>query len=336
MSSIWEDDGRDHRDLHRVIMARRRRRALVLLVVGALLIAGIAYGVRSIDPIGSSEGCTVTADGRTVDLDLDQAHNASLIAATSIVRGLPARAATIALAAAYQETDLHNLDHGDRDSLGLFQQRPSQGWGTAEQIMNPTYAVGSFYDALVKVPDYTSIDVTVAAQSVQRSAFPEAYADHEADARILASALTGYSPGAFTCTIDKPSAAPQDMLESGLTPRADAALSALKNAFGDLSVGGFEPGGVTTGHMTGSAHYEGRAVDVFFRPVSADNQRSGWALAQWAVANADRLDLATVIFDQQIWTAARSDEGWRTYVPPDGPTDNPILLHEDHVHVDVV
>ena len=91
-------------------------------------------------------------------------------------RGLPARAASIALATAYQESKLRNLDHGDRDSLGLFQQRPSQGWGTAKQIQDPYYATNAFYDALVKIDGYQTMRITEAAQEVQRSGFPEAYA----------------------------------------------------------------------------------------------------------------------------------------------------------------
>ena len=87
--------------------------------------------------------------------------------------------------------------------------------------------------------------------------------------------------------------------------------------------------------MAGSAHYEGRAVDIFFRPVTPESRLAGWAQAHWLVANADRLQIATVIYDAQLWTAARSDEGWRPYEPAGGPTDDPVLLHLDHVHVDV-
>ena len=112
---------------------------------------------------------------------------------------MPARAATIALATAYQESDLYNVEGGDRDSLGLFQQRPSQGWGSPEQVLDPYYAANAFYDELVDVDGYEAMEVTVAAQEVQRSGLPGAYADHEADARVLASALTGNSPRAFSC-----------------------------------------------------------------------------------------------------------------------------------------
>ena len=108
--------------------------------------------------------------------------NAATITAVGTGRGMPERAVTIALATALQESGLRNIDHGDLDSLGLFQQRPSQGWGTAEQILDPDYAAGEFYKHLAKVHDYPRLPLTVAAQRVQRSGFPQAYAKHEPDA----------------------------------------------------------------------------------------------------------------------------------------------------------
>ena len=112
-------------------------------------------------------------------LDLDQAHYASIVVGLSVRRGLPPRAASIAMATVYQETGIRNLDYGDRDSVGLFQQRPSQGWGTPKQLMDPYYATGKFYDALVKIDDWETGDINDVAQKVQRSGYPEAYRDHE-------------------------------------------------------------------------------------------------------------------------------------------------------------
>lgn len=154
----------------------------------------------------------------------------------------------------------------------------------------------------------------------------------------VAAALLGRRGPALTCRVGAfatgvPRESPGRV---GLTPRAAALRTAMREVFGWQPLGGFAPAGVTTGHVEGSAHYEGRAIDVFFRPVSRANQRSGWLQAQWAVAHADELRLATVIFDRRIWTASRSGAGWRPYVYPDGPTDNPVLLHEDHVHLDVL
>ncbi|MFE1500870.1 hypothetical protein ACFW89_38175, partial [Streptomyces albidoflavus] len=108
-----------------------------------------------------------------------QIPNAKVIVATGVQKRVPARGQVVALATALQESTLINLDHGDRDSLGLFQQRPSQGWGTREQLMDPVYSSGKFYDRLVKLKDWEQMPVTVAAQKVQRSGFPDAYAKHE-------------------------------------------------------------------------------------------------------------------------------------------------------------
>ena len=121
-------------------------------------------------------------------------------------------------------------------------------------------------------------------------------------------------------------------------PRARDVRRELDRVFGTQKVGGFAPGGVSSGHSPGSAHYEGRAVDVFMRPVSAPNLRRGWAMAQYLVANAERLDVATVIFDGRIWTARRSFQGWRDYTPDTAGRSRAvaaILEHRDHVHVDV-
>lgn len=309
---------------------------LGLAAVGVAAVAGY-LALREVAPLLQPDECTATVDGRTVTLEPEQAENAALITAVAVGRGMPARAATIALATAYQESKLYNIDYGDRDSLGLFQQRPSQGWGSPDQLLDPVYATNAFYDGLVKVEGYEDMRVTAAAQEVQRSAYPEAYADHEADARVLASALTGNSPRAFSCRLDGDAeTASARLTESGLTRRAEAVRRELVALF-DPALGGFEPGGVSTGHMEGSAHYEGRAVDVFVRPVSAENKIRGWAIAQYLVAQADRLHIKTVIFDGRIWTAGwRSDDGWRPYDAPDRAGDRAILEHRDHVHVDVL
>ncbi len=321
-----------------------RRFGTVLFVgIGALALV-VAIGIAlftGAGPLPDPEGCQAKVNGREVTLTPEQAENAALIVAISVQRGLPARAASIALATAYQESKIYNIEHGDRDSIGLFQQRPSQGWGTVEQILDPVYSINRFYDALLEVEDYQTLEITVAAQEVQRSAYPDAYADHEADARVLASALTGETPrGAFTCTLDPDAAEQGDRLnERGLTGRAEQVRLELGVAFGELALGGFQPAGVSDGHMEGSAHYDGRAIDVFVRPISPDNKRRGWAIAQYLVAQADRLAIEHVIFDDRIWSAGpRSATGWRDFDPPSTSGDagtRAILEHRDHVHVDV-
>jgi hypothetical protein len=318
-----------------------QKRWVVGLGVVALLAVAVFLGLRAFDRVGSllsSEDCEVKVGGHSVSLTLEQAENVALMAAISVQRGMPARAASIAIATSAQESKLYNIEHGDRDSIGLFQQRPSQGWGTRQQILNPYYSINSFYDALARVDGYESMEITEAAQLVQRSAFPDAYADHEEDARALASALTGNSPRAFTCVVDDDAdEAPDRLVGTGLTRRADVVRRDVEAAFGELSLGGFAPGGVRDGHQPGSTHYEGRAIDIFVRPVSAENRTRGWAIAQYLVAQADRLAIQNVIFDDRIWSSgSRSDEGWRDYDPPDRSGDPAIIEHRDHVHVDVV
>ena len=320
-----------------------RRRFLATGAVVALVAGGVVVwlAVRgAVLPFVAGDRCEATVQGTTVRLDPEQATHAARMAAISVQRGLPARAATIAIATAYQESELYNLDYGDRDSLGLFQQRPSQGWGTPEQIMDPDHAINAFYDALAQVDGFETMRVTAAAQEVQRSGYPEAYADHEADARVLASALTGQSWQAFACTLtDEPESGSPRLDEEGLTRRAAAVREDLQAAFGTQSLGGFAPGGVRDGHMEGSAHYDGRAVDVFFRPVTEESRERGWAMAHYLVAQAARLDIRTVIYDGRIWTAGwRSGDGWRRYSPDtsgESAETAAILEHRDHVHVDV-
>jgi hypothetical protein len=274
-------------------------------VVVALLVAAVvvvAVGVlfnRGMGPLPYPDGCTAQVAGLTVDLDTDQAENASVIAAVGVRRGLPARAVSIALATAFQESKLRNLNHGDRDSLGIFQQRPSQGWGTAQQITDPYYAANRFYDGLQKVPGYETMRITEAAQRVQHSGYPEAYADHALDARALASALTGYSPARFSCVVHTPPfshVTQQQPGPDGLTARARAVRRDLEKAFGSQSVSG-----------------RGREVDVLLGPVTVESRRRGWAVASYLCAQAKRLQIERIVFDKRVWTTGTtSEKGWRT------------------------
>lgn len=175
----------------------RRRR----LTASAAALAALA-GYVTFVAVSGGEGalCTVTsAEGSTYEMTPEQASNAATISAVGTGRGLPERAVTIALATAMQESGLRNIRHGDRDSQGLFQQRPSQGWGTVAQITDPVYASGRFYEHLAEIPGYSRLPLTVAAQRVQRSGFPQAYAKHEPDAALLAASLTGRAPASLTC-----------------------------------------------------------------------------------------------------------------------------------------
>ena len=159
----------------------------MLAVVVVFALAWRADGSEAAEPPPTTALCTVPAT--SVTLAADQWANARTIADVAWQRGLPERAVVIALATAMQESTLHNLDYGDRDSLGLFQQRPSQGWGTPAQVQDPVYAAGKFYDGLVQVPGWDTRRLTEAADAVQRSAFPRAYQRWSDFAQSLTTAL---------------------------------------------------------------------------------------------------------------------------------------------------
>ncbi|MFF0318570.1 hypothetical protein ACFYPH_28510 [Micromonospora sp. NPDC005252] len=224
--------------------------------------------------------CTVQADGR-VALDVEQMANAATIAAIGAQRGMPERAVVIALATAYQESGLRNLADGDRDSVGLFQQRPSQGWGTSAQIRDSRYAANRFYAALKKVRGWEKMRVTDAAQRVQRSAFPEAYEKWADDSEVLSKALLGDVTGAVACTV-------------GRTPAmhgAAATAQLTRNLVLDWGVSSAGPAS-----QTGLA-------------VTADDQRDGWRYAHWLVSHAQDHGVKRVRFGDLEWTARNGTWG---------------------------
>ena len=285
--------------------------ALVVPAVAALAVIGLVIGgLMWVDSRREASGrCYATLPDGTVErLDVDQAANAALFAAVSEHRALPARATTIAIATALQESKMRNIDYGDRDSVGLFQQRPSQGWGTVEQIMDPVYATDAFYDVLVKVNDWESAEITDAAQDVQRSAFPTAYAQHETRARAFASSLTGHSPAQLTCQLRGTTVLPDgtelgDESDAAATTARLGAISArLTRDYVDIA------------HEVADGGFV--VVDATSLPLGgAEPGRAGWAVAHWAVATAADTGARAVVVDGQAWVRADGgDADWR-HVP---------------------
>jgi hypothetical protein len=168
------------------------------LVVAAAVLVGVAWDSENKGVPVVTGQCTVA--GSSVTVTTEQLENAKTIAEVARSRGLPDRAIVIALATAQQESRLRNLDYGDRDSLGLFQQRPSAGWGSPAEVQDPVYAAGKFFDHLVRVPDWETGDLTTVADAVQRSAFPLAYRQWTEFAQTLAVAVTSDDESAFVCT----------------------------------------------------------------------------------------------------------------------------------------
>lgn len=301
---------------------RPKRRGRLLRFAAALLVlCGVAayLVVQYVTGGGAARGCKVVSadgDGTSFEFTPEQAVNAATIAAVGTGRGMPERAVTIALATSLQESGLRNIEHGDRDSLGLFQQRPSQGWGTEQQIMDPAYAAGIFYAHLAKVPNYGDLPLTEAAQEVQRSGYPEAYAKHEPDAKLLAAALTGRAAATLTCVgTPEPTA-------SATGP--DAVRTALVRDFGRdaLQETGAEVGGTPVPSPSPSpsvtATARGRTVTVpvpqgaKVDAIGRGERERGWQLAQWAVANSSALHIQRVSYAGREWTAGSGGGRWTT------------------------
>ncbi|MGC0374688.1 C40 family peptidase [Streptomyces sp. SAI-229] len=147
--------------------------------------AAVARQVKAI--LDGGDKVSVSVPG--LDDPAEQVPNAKTIQATGVAMNIPARGQVVALATALQESGLRNLTYGDRDSLGLFQQRPSMGWGTANEILDPVHASTRFYEGLKKVSGWQSLSITQAAQAVQKSGFPDAYAKWEPLATALQKAI---------------------------------------------------------------------------------------------------------------------------------------------------
>jgi hypothetical protein len=258
----------------------KRARAVLLAIVGVgLVVALIAGGVvlwstYNKVPLPIDDRCVATAGGKTTTVTPEQARNAAIIAGMSIKRGLVPRAASIALATAYQESGIRNLDYGHSDSIGLFQQRPSKGWGTVEQIMDPWYSTREFYRNMERVKNWRTGDINDVAQAVQRSGYPDAYRQHEANARTLASALTGETPASFTCVVNTPKAGDPD-----------AMAAFLSKTLGDETIS--------------------TKVSDATLTVTTKNAKNAWAVAHLAVANTADYGLASVQVGPYGWTHSR-------------------------------
>jgi Peptidase family M23 len=242
--------------------------------------------------------------------------------------------------------DAVGTDHG---SLGVFQQQ-WPWWGTMTELMDPQTSAEKFYAALVeKVPNYPQLDPGDVAQTVQVSAYPDAYDAWEPLARELLGHVRelggqismsgpGSGPGTATAVSDLcgPGAAmdcPATGLaaERGLTPDALRVLRCVDQRFGRHTYLGV---GERSNNPT-SDHPSGRAVDIMIdRWNTKLGNAEGWRIAHWVADNAAGLGVTYVIFDARIWSTERADEGWRPYQHPSGATD-PTSLHRDHVHVSV-
>lgn len=253
--------------------------ALLLAIGGYLVYRHIRAGLS---------GCEADGGSDPVMLNTEQAAIAATIAGVAHARRLPTGAVTIAYATAMQESHMQNLRSGDLDSVGVFQQRPSEGWGPPSQLIDPVYATGKFFAALVKVPGYLHIPIDQAAQAVQHSADGSAYQKYANEAAGLSGAFTGQTPHAVWC-----------WYASGSTQRAPASpeiipmRQQLTRTFGRLAV-----------------RQDTAASSVTVADVVVRHQTAGWAVASWLVTHATAYRISNVLYAGYQWSEAAGSKGW--------------------------
>ncbi|GHD18879.1 hypothetical protein [Nocardiopsis kunsanensis] len=266
----------------------------VTLVCGLLVAAGY-YVLTTVDPLEKEEvepGCRLDLPEGSYDMRVSQAANASTVGGVAFSRDLPPEAVTVAYATVWQESTFHNVEHGDRDSVGLFQQRPSQEWGDTEEILDPVFSSRGFYDTLAEVGGWQDMPVHEAAQQVQRSADGWAYDQHEQLSEEMAVVLTGTEGPTATCWYDEQRLT--DLQETGAD--LEGAHEELERVFGT----------------------DPADLPVDNSPATGD---LGWAMALWSVTHAEEYGLTSVVHDGYRWTATDGSdeaEAWQEAAEDNG------------------
>jgi hypothetical protein len=276
-----------------------RRPLIVLTVIAVLLAVGayVAYTAyeRFMVQLLTVPGCQAGTGDNAIPLDFGQAADAATIAGVAARDHLPSQALTIAYATAFQESKLENLTYGDRDSVGIFQQRPSEGWGTTAELEDPAYAAGAFFRALVQVPRYATMPVYEAAQDVQHSADGYAYEQYAQSGALLAADYTA-APHAVTCWYSPAAQAASENVSTRLN--LAGAVSGLADAFGQPG----EDGVVTTVTRI-------RSDPSIVLGAAAGK---GWTVANWLVTNASSYGITQVSYAGYQWTADITETSWQS------------------------
>jgi hypothetical protein len=280
------------------------RRPLIVLGVVIVILGLIVFGAltaynayhRYVQRLLVIPGCQAGTGASAVGLE---AADAAIIAGVAARDRLPREALTVAYATALQESKLENLDYGDRDSVGIFQQRPSQGWGTTAEIEDPAYAAAAFFNALVKIPGYAKLPVDVAAQDVQQSADGAAYEQYAQTGAALATDFTS-TPHAVTCWYNPATQAASDGVSAKLN--LGAALRELSDVFGRPR----DHGAVTAVSRARS----GGSV------VITATHGDGWTVANWLVSNASSYGITQVSYGGYQWNAGLFETTWQAESGP--------------------
>ena len=329
---------------HRAALVQYTNRSRAATAAATAVPASSSTSTSDVITVPSSE------PRKTMTLRGEQVTNAAAIIAEGKRANIPSYGWVIAIATALQESGLRNLAYGDRagpDSRGLFQQRTQGGWGTEQQARDPLLASQAFYGVashtsnpgLTDIPDWQSMSVAQAAQAVQRSDRPGAYAKWEAAARAIVAQLgdaQATSAPASSCGTqqgaDSVGECPATGLpvENGLTPDALLVLRCVKARFPTITdFSGVHPDPLPD-------HPSGRAVDIMIPSYkTAQGAALGWEIAHWAKENRRALGVQYVIFGAKIWSVEKDAQGWRAYKPGYTNSINDSSLHLNHVHVTV-
>lgn len=272
-----------------------KRATRATLVLALLVSVGGYIALRHSVPVLEPASCAAEGAGQPISLTVTQAGIAATIAGVARDQRVPRRAVTIAYATALQESKLTNPRSGDLDSVGVFQQRPSEGWGPARKIEDPVYATTRFFEALTKVPGYQRLPVYRAAQAVQHSADGYAYNQYSAVAAKMSRAFTGELPHAVWCWYPGPPG----------KSRIAAATAALGRAFGPV------PGQ--------SAGDPGRAI-------RAPGPAWGWSVAAWLVSHAGTYGIRHVSYLGYEWRAGHGSGGWARATLASQPKAPPAMV----------
>jgi hypothetical protein len=283
------------------------RRPLIVLTVVIVILGLIVFGAltaynayhRYVQRLLVVPGCQAGTGANALGLDFGQTADAATVAGVAARDRLPRKALTVAYATAQQESKLENLDYGDRDSVGIFQQRPSQGWGTTAEIEDPAYASAAFFGALVKIPGWAKLPVDVAAQDVQQSADGAAYEQYAQTSAALAADFTA-TPHAVTCWYNPATQAASDGVSAKLN--LSKALRRLSDVFGRPR----DAGVVTSVSRARSGD------SAVIRATRSD----GWTVANWLVSNASSYGITEVSYGGYQWTAGLFETTWQAEPGP--------------------
>ena len=330
---------------------------LVPLFLGMSMVMLISGAQQSTTEAGL---CAASWQGDGVTeraLSSEQLDAAATIYAAALETEVGPEGALVGIATALQESDLgadpSTLRPNSDGDIGLFQQRAYVGWyanGTTVEeniqiLLDHAYQARVFFlgndstsgfhiPGLVDIPNWRDLTLTQAAQKVQVSAFPDAYAKHEPIARSLVTKLAGGAAGQILCSgavggsLDCPASGLST--EAGLQPDALRALRCIKQNWPQINtIGGKRVD-------ADSDHHTGNAIDPMIPNYStASGIALGTEIAEWAQANAEGLGITYIIWRKQLWSVQRASEGWRTC----GVTascysgSDPSAAHLDHVHL---